>query len=740
MRVLRVPPAATPVPALAASMASPRAGLAAQLEPVARERAQDAALAPLRSLIEGLLNAVVLVDAASLSVMAVNAPAAALLGVDVLTLRGQPVIDLAATPEDLAFWQQAALGVREGLDSQTWLRRADGALVAVRRRITHLRLTGEKSVFMIVIHDRSAELQAETALADQVSQLTATLESTHDGILVTDLTGRVRNFNRRFAELWDVPESLLAQPDGSLVQKWMLQRVSEPVLYSRRLSAVETSAQASSTDVISITGGRVLERVSRPQLSRGQTIGRVYSFRDITERIEADRRIDLLSHTDALTGLPNRRAMLGRIEHALALSQRDGMPFALLFLNLDRFKHINDTLGRSLGDRVLSDVAERLLSTLRQVDTVCRLGADEFVMLVHHADVAGAERSVQRLFEVMQRSFMLEELSFTVTCSVGIALYPGDGNAADELLQACDDAMHEAKEQGGNAFRFHQARDASASKLRNRMKLDHAMRQALVAGRFRLHYQPQVDVYSGEIVGAEALVRWRDPELGEVTPAELIPVAERSGFIVALGAWVLRQAVQQAALWRDKGYRLLVSVNVSALQFQQPDFVQSVATALAEFALEPQCIELELTESILIQDAQEAMQRLQGLSELGVKLAIDDFGTGYSSLAYLKRFPIGRLKIDRSFVSGLPGDESDVGIVRAIANMARALRLELIAEGVETEAQLQFMKQLGCQQFQGFIKSPALDVVSFESMMDAARPASKPTASAPARAKAKPEA
>ena len=737
MRVLRVPPAA---PLAAASAASHRASLAAPIEPMARERAQDTALGPLRSVIEGLLNAVVLVDCASLSVVAVNAPAAALLGVDPLTLRGQSVVDLAATPEDVAFWQQAALGVREGLDSQTWLRRCDGALVAVRRRITHLRLTSERSVFMVVMHDRSQELQAETALADQISQLTATLESTHDGILVTDLTGRVRNFNHRFAELWEVPESLLAQPDGNLVLQWMLQRVSEPVVYSRRLSAIGATAQTSSTDVISIASGRVLERVSRPQVSRGQTIGRVYSFRDISERIEADRRIDLLSHTDALTGLPNRRAMLGRIEHALALSQRDGMPFALLHLNLDRFKHINDTLGRSLGDRVLTDVAERLLTTLRQVDTVCRLGADEFVMLVHHADVAGAERSVQRLFEVMQRSFMLEELSFTVTCSVGIALYPGDGNAADELLQAADAAMHDAKDKGGSGFRFHQARDASASKSRNRMKLDHAMRQALVAGRFRLHYQPQVDLYSGEIVGAEALVRWRDPELGEVTPAELIPVAERSGFIVALGAWVLRQAVQQAALWRDKGYRLLMSVNVSALQFQQPDFVESVAKALAEFSVEPQCLELELTESILIQDAQEALQRLQGLSELGVKLAIDDFGTGYSSLAYLKRFPIGRLKIDRSFVKGLPGDESDAGIVRAIANMARALRLELIAEGVETEAQLQFMKQLGCQQFQGFIKSPALDVVSFESMMDAGRPIPGPATTASARAKATPRA
>jgi diguanylate cyclase (GGDEF)-like protein len=539
-------------------MASQRAGLAAPLEPTARERAQDTALRPLRSVIEGLLNAVVLVDGASLSVVAVNAPAAALLGVDPLTLRGQPVVDLAATPEDVAFWQQAALGVREGLDSQTWLRRCDGALVAVRRRITHLRLSSERSVFMVVMHDRSQELQAESALADQISQLTATLESTHDGILVTDLTGRVRNFNHRFAELWDVPESLLAQPDGNLVLQWMQQRVSDPVVYSRRLRAIGTAAQTSSTDVISIASGRVLERVSQPQVSRGQTIGRVYSFRDISERIEADRRIDLLSHTDALTGLPNRRAMLGRIEHALALSQREGMPFALLHLNLDRFKHINDTLGRSLGDRVLTDVAERLLTTLRQVDTVCRLGADEFVMLVHHADAAGAERSAQRLLEVMQRSFMLEELSFTVTCSVGIALYPGDGNAADELLQAADAAMHDAKDKGGSGFRFHEARDASASKSRNRMKLDHAMRQALVAGRFRLHYQPQVDLYSGEIVGAEALVRWRDPELGEVTPAELIPVAERSGFIVALGAWVLRQAVQQAALWRDKGYRLLM--------------------------------------------------------------------------------------------------------------------------------------------------------------------------------------
>jgi diguanylate cyclase (GGDEF)-like protein/PAS domain S-box-containing protein len=712
--------------------ATRRAHAASAFKPARPELSIDVALGPARSLIEGLLNAVLLIDTDKLTIVAANAPASALLGVDGSTLRSWYAMDLAATPEDAAFWQEAAQGVREGLESQTWVRRADGQLVPVHRRITHLRLSAERSLFMVVLHDRSQELHAETELADRISELTATLESTHDGILVTDLGGRIRNFNRRFAALWDVPESLLAQPDPAAILGWMQQRVEEPAAYLRRLATLDGKPQTQATDVIHLSGGRVLERASQPQRSRDQVVGRVYSFRDISERVEANRRIDLLSHTDALTGLPNRRALVNRIEHAVAMSQRTGTPFALLFLNLDRFKHINDTLGRSLGDRVLTDVAERLLTTLREVDTVCRTGADEFVLLVQHADAAGAQRSAQRVLEVMQRSFMLDDLSFTVTCSLGVALYPGDGNSADELLQAADAAMHEAKAAGGSGMRSYQARDPSSAKLRNRMKLDHAMRQALVAGRFRLHYQPQVDLLSGEILGAEALIRWRDPELGDVTPGEFIPVAERSGFIVALGAWVLQQAVHQAALWRDKGYRLMMSVNVSALQFQQPDFVDSVARVLAEAGLEPQWLELELTESILIQDAQEALNRLEGLAKLGVRLAIDDFGTGYSSLAYLKRFPIGRLKIDRSFVKGLPADESDAGIVKAIANMARALHLTLIAEGVETEAQRQFMKELGCQQFQGFLKSPAVDVVSFESVM-----ASGEARSAKPRAKAK---
>ena len=723
MRISRSAPPSPTVPAPVGPTRRARTGDALVASHSLNQRTIDAWLMPPRALIECLTDAVWLVDPESLRIVAANAACGDLLNVDVASLCGQDMLSLAATPEDMAFWQEAALGWADSVESHSCVRRADGELVAVLRRVSRVMLSADKALFMVVMHDRSSERRAEDELSDRLAELAATLESTHDGILVTDTNGRIRNFNQRFAVLWELPDSLLMQRDDDAILSWMLRRVVEPAEYMRRLAAIDGVPQLQASDTVTLTGGRVLERVTLPQSSRGKTIGRVYSFRDISERLEANRRIETLSHTDTLTGLPNRRTLLSRIDYALALAQREGVPFALLFLNLDRFKHINETLGHSMGDRVLIEVAERLLLTLRQVDTIARLGADEYVLLIHQADAAGAEGSARRVLDAMQRPFTLDDLNFTVTCSVGISLHPGDGCTADEMLQAADAAMNEARESGRAGFRFHQARAEGNSKLRTRMKLDHSMRQALAAGRFRLHYQPQVDLKSGEIVGAEALIRWRDPELGDVPPIEFIPVAERSGFIVSIGSWVLRQAVQQAALWREQGRHLLMSINVSALQFQQADFVDSVARALAEVGLEPQRLELELTESILIQDAQEALHRLQALAELGVKLAIDDFGTGYSSLAYLKRFPISRLKIDRSFIHGLPSDESDAGIVEAIANMARALRLELIAEGVETEAQRLFMMQVGCEQYQGFLTSPAVDVMSFEAMLDQRRAA-----------------
>jgi diguanylate cyclase (GGDEF)-like protein len=468
--------------------------------------------------------------------------------------------------------------------------------------------------------------------------------------------------------------------------------------------------------VLRLHSGKVFERVTMPQCMRGRPIGRVYSFRDITEKLEANQRIETLSYTDALTGLPNRRLFADRVEVALAQAKRDGTPFALLFLNLDRFNHINETLGRVFGDRVLLDVADRIKGCLREVDTVARLSGDEFVVLANDTDHRGAETSAWRVMDALKQPFTQGGMSFTVTASVGISLYPNDGNGMDELVRRADAAMRDVKLAGRAGFRFHRPRpESDDAQSRSRMKLDHAMRMALVQGRFRLHYQPQVDLRSGVVVGAEALIRWRDPELGEIPPGEFVPVAEESGFIVSIGEWVLERAVTQAAAWVAAGRATTVSVNVSALQFQQPGFVDGVARVLREARLPPQWLELELTESILIQDAQDAMQRLQALAQLGVKLAIDDFGTGYSSLAYLKRFPIGRLKIDRSFVSGLPAEESDVAIVQAIIHMGHALRLQIVAEGVETEAQRQFLQGAGCDLFQGYLFAPALDVAAFEA-------------------------
>ncbi|MCO5123183.1 MAG: EAL domain-containing protein [Rhizobacter sp.] len=663
-------------------------------------------------------------DATTLRVLAANSAAAQLFGLPAEALRSRPVRELCATPQDLCFWDEVALGQSDRIVSDTLVTRADGEVLPVTRSACRVAAAdGDAGVYIVALHDRSSETRAERESEALLAGLRATLESTADGILVTDLAGRVSAFNQRFAALWGLDAEVLVRRDDAALRSCMQRSVADPDAYVERLAAIEEAPLLQTSDVFKLRSGRVIERVTLPQCSRGQPIGRVYSFRDITARLEAHQRIEQLSHTDPLTGLPNRRLLSDRIEHALAMGRRDGTPFALLFLDLDRFKHINDSLGHQLGDRVLIDVAERIKSCLRQVDTVARLGGDEFVVVMHQADVAGAESTAQRVIDAMARPFAQGGLSFTVTCSIGIALFPNDGASVDELLRHADKAMYSVKESGRAGYRFHQPR--KDVDLKSRMRIDHAMRQALAHGRFRLHYQPQVDCATGRVVGAEALLRWRDPDLGEMAPAEFIPVAEESGFIATIGDWVLAEAVRQAAQWRARGLDIVVAINVSALQFQKTDFVASVARALHVSGLPAKALELELTESILIQDAQEALARLQALAALGVRLSIDDFGTGYSSLGYLKRFPIGQLKIDRSFIDGLPGDESDAAIATAIISMGRALHLQIIAEGVETEAQRRFLRAAGCDLYQGFLFAPALDAASLFALASATQ-ASRP--------------
>jgi diguanylate cyclase (GGDEF)-like protein/PAS domain S-box-containing protein len=687
--------------------------------------AREATLEHWSALTEGLLDPVWLVDAQSLVILSANTAAGELLGIDAWSLRGRLATDLSATAEDIAFWAEAAAGLSEAILSDTVVRRFNGSIVPVTRRVSRVGQMSDCEVLIVTLRDLTQQRVAQEELDTRVAELRATLESSADGVLVTDFSGAIRNFNRRFASMWGLPEELLAQRDDRAVHDWMRRSVTDGEQYTRRLSAILDAALLQATDTITLHSGKVFERVTLPQCSRGQPIGRVFSFRDVTEHIAAQQRIEQLSHTDSLTGLPNRRLLEDRVEFAIALAQRNGQPFALMVLDLDRFKHVNDTLGMSAGDRVLREVTDRIKACLRSADTVARMGGDEFVLLVNNADVTGAEATARRLLDAMGRPFTQGDESFTVTCSVGVALCPSDGNSLDELMRGAASALQRAKESGRGSFRFHQGQTESVR--RSRMQLDHAMRQALVSGLFRLHYQPQVDLETGVVSGAEALIRWRDPVLGEVSPGEFIPVAEESGFIIPIGDWVLAQAVRQASVWRAQGMAMPVSINVSALQFQQPDFTDRVQHELQSAGLPPELLELELTESILIRDTPGAMHRLQALAELGVALAIDDFGTGYSSLGYLKRFPIHRLKIDRSFISQLPGDGSDRAIVNAVIQLGRAMNLKVIAEGVETEPQRQFLVEAGCDQFQGYLYAPALDVAAFEARVGtAAVPAATP--------------
>ncbi|MEN9628888.1 MAG: hypothetical protein RJA10_2115 [Pseudomonadota bacterium] len=668
-------------------------------------------------LLEAMPQAAWLVALDSHAVVAVNAAACSLLGRTMAELLGSPAASLMATPEDLVWWDGLDPLDPEPLHSAAVLCAPDGRLLHVERCIRPMAGTdgGAPAHLLVTVRDRSAEQQADDLQEATTAELRATLEATADGILVTDLAGRIRTFNRRFTQLWGLPDSLLSTAEDALVLDWMRRSVEDPDGYQRRLAAIQDAALLSSTEQIRLHSGQVLQRVSRPLWQRGRPAGRVYSFHDLTRQLAADRRIEELICTDGLTGLPNRHHLNQRVADATSQSGPEGDGFALLLVDLDRFRQVNDSLGHDIGDEVLRTVANRIQGCLRAGDDIARIGGDQFALLVPGANGRLAETLARRVINAVAQPCGSDAAPFTLTCSIGVALCPQHGRNIDDLVRHAEAAMREVKDGGRANYRVHQPRAEVDLKLH--MRLDHAMRQALVSGRFRLNYQPQIDLATGAVVGAEALIRWRDPELGEVSPAQFVPVAEESGFIVAIGDWVLSQAMRQAALWHERGCPLPIAVNVSALQFQQPQFTDRVASMLAVCGLPPHLLELELTESILVRDAAEALQRLHALAQLGVRLAIDDFGTGYSSLAYLKRFPIDLLKIDRSFVRGLPDDESDVGIVRAILQMARALGMKVIAEGVETESQRAFLQAEGCTYFQGFLFSPAIDAVTFENRL-----------------------
>ena len=429
---------------------------------------------------------------------------------------------------------------------------------------------------------------------------------------------------------------------------------------------------------------------------------------DITERKRAEEHLVYLANYDALTGLPNRTLFRDRLIHAVAQAHRNNRLVALLFLDLDRFKMINDSLGHHAGDALLQAVAHRLQSNAREEDTVARLGGDEFTIILEGIrDSDDATTVARKILDVMGQPFYLDRQEVFVTTSIGITIYPLDAMDIDDLLKYADTAMYGAKEQGPNNYKFYTA-DMNAKAIEY-LVMENSMRHALERNEFELHYQPQVDLHSRDITGVEALLRWNHPELGFLYPSHFMALAEETGLIISIGEWVLRAACAQGVEWRVLGLPpMRIAVNLSARQFRQNNLVNVVSSAIQESGFNAQFLELEITESFLLDNVDAAIATLQNLHNLGVQLSIDDFGTGYSSLSYLKKFPLNSLKIDQSFVKDLSTDPDDSAIAEAIVALAQSLRLRVMAEGVETKEQWYFLRTRGCDQAQGFLISEPL--------------------------------
>ncbi|MAL93780.1 MAG: diguanylate cyclase [Haliea sp.] len=570
------------------------------------------------------------------------------------------------------------------------------------------RLLAEMSTdigFALDNFDRETErAHIQAALRESEARLSTILENVGACIYLKDTGGRYLYANQQVKDLWGVGSGdVVGQTDEAFFDAATVKRLREN---DRRVLEDGETLELEEVDTVKgEEGPRVFWSVKLPMRRED---GSIYALcgisTDITEHKRNREQIDFLTHYDALTGLPNMSLLRERARQALAQAAASGQPLTLLCIDLDRFKNVNDSLGLDMGDQVIQGLAKRLLERLHLSASLCRSGGDEFFVLVPGAGTLEAERLARHLLREVARPLELRGQRFTLTASIGVACFPQHGSNFDELNQAADAALFEAKHAGRNTFALFTSsmRDQATRALR----LETELRDAMALGQLELHYQPQVDIHSGELLGLEALLRWRHPESGYIPPSRFIPVAEESGLISELDAWVMRTALAQQAAWRAAGFRIpTVSVNVSATRFYRTDFCDQVAALLKEYWVAPECLDLELTERIAMVHSSATLNTLTRLHDMGLTLSIDDFGTGYSSLSYLKRYPVSKLKIDKSFVDGLADDPEDQAIVLAIIGVARGLGFKTVAEGVETEQQLAFLREHGCDAYQGYLYS-----------------------------------
>jgi diguanylate cyclase (GGDEF)-like protein/PAS domain S-box-containing protein len=543
----------------------------------------------------------------------------------------------------------------------------------------------------------------EAELRNTLSLLNATLDATFDGILVVDGEGHITSYNRRFVEIWDVPLALLEAGDDAGAIGSVIDKLADPETFVAKVRELYSQPDAESYDTLLFKDGRVVERHSRPQRVAGDVVGRVWSFRDVTERKRLEDELAHQAFHDSLTNLANQALFRDRVEHALARVRTGSFHVAVLFLDLDNFKTVNDSLGHPAGDELLVGVTKRLQSCLRAADTAARLGGDEFAVLIEDTTRAGdAIALAVRILAALHAPFSLAGHDVVVGASIGIA-HDGPGIEADQLLRNADLAMYTAKTHGKSRYEVY-APEMHATAV-ERLALETELRRAISRDELRLQYQPIVTLSTSEIRGFEALVRWEHPTRGLLSPDRFIPLAEECGLIDEIGRWVLEHACAQARTWQlahPERPLLSISVNLSPRQLRDEGIVDLVAKVLQETGLPPAALTLEITETAMMHDAETALVRLTALRALGVRLAVDDFGTGYSSLSHLQRFPIDELKIDRSFVQGIDQGPEESSLARAIVRLARTLRMDAVAEGIENPAQLDILRSLGCENGQGF--------------------------------------
>jgi len=599
---------------------------------------------------------------------------------------------------------------------ETLRQRKDGSTFEASETIAPIHNAAGQTVgFAIILRDITERKQQERHIKESEQRYKSLFQHNPDAIFSLDLDGN-------FVKMNPAVQQMSGYPSAELMSRSILSLIVEEDREHASVSFHKTKTGNTEHYELAIlhkTGRRIELGVTMiPIIIDGEIVGTYGIAKDITDSKQAQATINHLAYHDSLTELPNRRLFEDRLVEAIQEAEEQDQMLSVLFLDLDRFKIINDSMGHGFGDLMLQSVAQRLTACVREFDTVARMGGDEFTLLLPNiGTMETTTRIADQVLETFKEPLKIDGHELHITPSIGISVYPNDGQDAVTLMKNADTAMYRAKEQGKNNYQLYTP--LMNTQVFKRLELERELRKALEREEFVLFYQPQISSSTGKIIGMEALIRWQHPERGLLSPFHFIPLAEETGLIVPIGEWVLRAACRQNKAWQDAGLPPLhVAVNLSMIQFQQKDLIETVVRVLQETGLHPQYLELEITESIAMHNTDYVIGKLNELVNLGVQISIDDFGTGFSSLNYLKKFPINKLKIDRSFITDITSDSDDALIVTAIIAMAHSLKLNVIVEGVETEAQRSYLPTLGCDEMQGYLFSAPVPPREFMKMLE----------------------